>query len=383
MALSERVLELERQGFIPMDEETEEQYLDRVEHLVSRMEELRELITQNPEELGQFFGGDLSQLTLYDTEESVRLLEDAYDFVPKNHLIFALDGPFDAWVRSSSIGQKLKIAGMRVVFKTRETVRTISERITKRPALKTYGYTGHDICIEYKDTLIPTAFIRRSGLFDYDEEIAAHETMHLIRHTIDDSIKLYDMLFPFNIGRFAKDKDVLLEECLAFYLSGAASKERDLEGYVERMTGGLSDNPKKIEGKLLGMSLHSYLHETEMMGMSAVCLLEGVLFWMMKPRTIGTITMGSWCMLQGTTEAAGLYDRKKSLPRIIDDMLTVEEELSGLYGRKAGQAITGRLKRNEMHELVTIILDSGDVSEYLANAEGLRWDIIRERYLQN
>ncbi len=102
---------------------------------------------------------------------------------------------------------------------------------------------------------------------------------------------------------------------------------------------------------------------------------------MMKPRTTSTMAMGSWFMLQGSTEAVGLYDKKKSLPRIIDDMLTVEEEISELYGRKVGQAVTGRLKREEIHEIVNIIFDSGDVREYLAKAEGLRWDIIRERYL--
>lgn len=380
MALSERVLELERQGFIPMDGEDEEQYLDRVEPFVAGMEEFMELAREKPEELAEFFGGDISQLTLYDAEESVNLLEDAYDFVPINYPIFALDGPFDAWVRSSSIGQKVIISGIRVVSKVMEGASNVFARITKRPPLKTYGYTGHDICIEYKDMLIPTAFIRRHGL--QDTETAAHETMHLIRHAIDDKPRIHDVLFPFNIKRFSKEKDKLLEECLAFYLTMAARKERDLDEYMERMIGDLFDgNPKRVEGKLLRMCLKSYLHETEMMGMSAVCILDGFLSWMTKPRTVGSMAIGTWCMLQGTTEAAGLYDKKKSLPRIIDDMLTVEEELSELYGRKAGQAITGRLKREEMHEIVDLILDSKPIDQYLQNAEGLRWDIIRERYL--
>lgn len=377
MALSRRVLELERQGFIPMDGESQEHYLGRAELLSGRMGEFKELVRQNPEELTQFFGGDISRLALYDSGEYVRLVEDAYDFVPGGYPVFALDGPFDAWVRSSSLPQRLKHGAIRAMEKTMEGI----GRLINPAGPRTVGYTGHDICIEYKDVLIPTAFIGRHEDF-LDEATAAHETMHIIRNTLDDRLRAYDMLFPFNLLRFTKDKNQFLEECLAYYLSSAASKERDLEEYVERMTGGLFEgNPKRIEARILHANLKYYLHDKEMVLMSGLCLLNGLLSWTEKPRTLRSIAMGSFYMLQGSSEAAGFYDKKRSLPRIIDDMLTVEEELSERYGRKAGQAITGRLKRKEMHELVDIILDSGDANQYLAKAEGLRWDIIRERYL--
>lgn len=376
MALSQRVLELERQGFIPMDGETEEHYLNRVELLSGRMGEFKEIVRQSPEELGQFFGGDISRITLHDSGEYVHLVEDAYDFMPEGYPIFMLDGPFDVWVRSSSIGKRLKIAGIRLVSKTMEDI----GRLINPGGPRTIGYTGHDISIEYRDVLIPTAFLGRRGNF-LDEATAAHETMHIIRITLDDRPKAYEMLFPFNIWRFAKDKNRLLEECLAYYLSSAAGKGRDLEAYLESLGCSEGASPKGREARILHANLKHYLHEKETIIVSGLCLLNGLLSWQQRPRTPGSVALGSWYMLQGSSEAAGYCDMKRSLPRIIDDMLTVEEELSERYGRKAGQAITGRLKRREMHDLVSIILDSGDASEYLANAEGLRWDIIRERYL--